>query len=357
MKEKLVYLSVTIIILCVTIFYLTSGGSQTIFKKAYVNSKTDTYFATTLWPTTDIELELAGEAVGLAISKDGNILYLHRGSGDFTGKGTIPEDTLLIFDGKTNELLNSWGKNTFVAPHGLSVDNENNVWITDTELNKVFKYSMEGELIAVFGDDYPFFLEAALRIRNKLPNFPTFINERTFAKPTDVINFDDGSFCVSDGYRNSRIAMFDRDGSLIWERNKLGDGEGEFNLPHGISRDNDGIIYVADRSNGRIQIFNKNGEFITQWNPPELSKPFGIEVKGDLIFVTDGGEFLYGNSESPTSQIIIFNKKGEIIERFGSWGEEDGYLQVPHDIVVDDEGNIYVADLNNKRLQVFSKNN
>ena len=282
-------------------------------------------------------------------------MYLQRGSGSFNSKTKIPEDTLLIFDGKKHELINSWGKDIFLAPHGLAVDSENNVWITDTELNKVFKFTMEGKLLKEFGEDYSFWLEPALRIRNKLPKFPTFINEKTFAKPTDIVNFEDGSFCVSDGYRNSRIAMFDKNGNLLWERNKLGSKEGEFNLPHGISKDNENNIYVADRSNGRIQIFNKKGEFTTEWNPPELSKPFGVEVKNDLVYVADGGDFLYGNTQSPTSQIIIFNKKGEIIDRFGSWGSNEGQLEVPHDITVDDDGNIYVADLNNKRLQVFMK--
>lgn len=355
MKLNLIlkYLIGALILLLVTVFYLSTGGAKIVFKKAYINVSNDNYIGDTIWPTTDKDKKIAGEAAGVAINKDGNILYLHRGSGNFNSKSKIPEDTLLIFDGKKNELINSWGKDIFIAPHGLSVDNEDNVWITDTELNKVFKFTMEGRLLKVFGGDYPFGLETALRIRNKLPKFPTLMNEKTFAKPTDIINFEDGSFCVSDGYRNSRIAMFDKDGNFLWERNKLGNGEEEFYLPHGISKDNENNIYVADRSNGRIQIFNRKGEFITAWNPPELCKPFGVEVKDDLVYVADGGDFLYGNTESPTSQIVIFNKKGEIVDRFSSWGSNEGQLEIPHDVTVDDKGNIYVADLKNQRLLVF----
>jgi len=121
-------------------------------------------------------------------------------------------------------------------------------------------------------------------------------------------------------------------------------------LPHGIATDSEENIYIADRSNGRLQIFDKNGKFITFWKNDFMQKPFGIDIFENLVYVADGGEYLYGNTKNPKSKIIVYDLKGNIVRELSQWGSDEGELKVPHNLAVDKNGNIYVADLLNKRL-------
>ena len=174
--------------------------------------------------------------------------------------------------------------------------------------------------------------------------------------PTGIVVSENGDFTIADGYKNSRIVKFDAKGKFIWEVNKKGSGNNEFNLAHGIAQDNQGHIYVADRSNARIQKFSKNGEWIDTWASDELGRPFSLQVGPDqLLYVVDGGSVLEtgGKDSDPRSQIIIMTLEGEILKRWGVYGEQIGQMKIPHDVAVDKNGSIYVAELNGCRLQKF----
>lgn len=347
------------VVLCTIIgigVYLNYGKPNVVFKEPSIINELTFYQPKVLWPSKKESVE-AGEGSGIAVSSEGDIYYLHRASGKYSGDNIIKESTIVVLDGKTRTVKNTWGAGLFKSPHGLEIDHEDKIWITDISMNKIFKFNQDGTLLKTYGEDYPKGLEWRLRIRNVLPNFPTFINENTFARPTDLTVLKNGSFVVADGYRNHRIAKFNPDGKLEWQVNKLGNDLGEFNLPHGISSDSKGNIYVADRNNARIQIFDHRGKPITVWNHKDIGRPYGIEVGIDQkIYVVDGGDYLNGNREKLTSQVLVLNKKGEILERFGSWGNGEGQLKIPHDIAVDNKGTIYVAELLNKRLQSFDRN-
>lgn len=303
-----------------------------------------------IWPVLKEDIAIAGEACSVDFTTEGNIVYLHRANGDFKGKQLITEPTVIIIDSKTNKVINRWGKNIFLAPHGLRIDKNNNVFITDIGLNKIFKFDIQGNLLEVYGEDYYLGLETFLKIRNKLRFLPIYMKKNHFAKPTDLEILDDGSFIVTDGYRNSRIAKFDEKGKFLWEINGFGDEPQQFNLPHGIATDSKDNIYVADRSNGRIQVFDKNGKFISIWKNTTMQKPFGIDIFEDLVYVADGGEFLYGDTKNPESKIIVYDLAGNIIKTIFNWGENENELKVPHNVSIHENGNIYVADLLNKRL-------
>ncbi|MEK3807471.1 peptidyl-alpha-hydroxyglycine alpha-amidating lyase family protein [Bacillus sp. FSL H8-0547] len=339
------------------IVWFSQGGSDVIFKeKQVVIPVTKTYSPVVLWPKTPEEKSAAGEGSGVAVNSEGDIYYFHRASGEYSGKNFIKEPTIVVLDGKTKKVKRIMGEGMFKSPHGLEIDSEDNIWVTDVSLNKVFKLSPEGKLMQSFGEDYQTGLEWSLRIRNLLPNFPVFMDEYTFARPTDVTVMDDGSFAVADGYRNRRIVKFDREGKLEWQIDKPGSQPGEFNLPHGISSDSEGRIYVADRSNARIQVFDKNGQYLDRWDMPEIGRPFGVEAASDgNIYVVDGGDSLNGAEGNFTSQIIVLDKQGTILERFGTWGSKEGQMKIPHDLAVDANGTIYVAELKNRRIQAFIK--
>lgn len=355
--KKIRILFITLILLLGVTAVFSYGKSEVVFKKRPEEiMKSASYQPKVLWPDYTNKMQ-AGEGSGVAVNSEGDIYYMHRASGTYNSNILIKEPTIVVLDGKTKAVKQTWGAGLFKSPHGLEIDHKNQIWVTDISLNKIFKFSPDGKLLKTYGKDYPIGMEWRLRIRNVLPNFPTFINEEAFARPTDVTVLDDESFVVSDGYRNHRIAKFNSEGTLEWQVNKLGNKLGEFNLPHGISSDDEGRIYVADRNNARIQVFDHSGKPIEEWNHEDIGRPFGIEVGSDQkIYVVDGGDYLNGKKLNLTSQVIVLNKKGHVLERFGSWGKGVGRLKIPHDIAVDNKGNIYVAELLNKRLQAFVSN-
>ncbi|WP_273850639.1 peptidyl-alpha-hydroxyglycine alpha-amidating lyase family protein [Guptibacillus spartinae] len=356
MKKSLRITITIVLLLGAMAAWFSRGGSDTVYKDVPEAKPSASYVPEILWPKTEADKKIAGEASGVAVNSKGDIYYLHRGSSEYGGESLIQEPTLIVIDGETMKVKDRWGENIFASPHGLEIDHEDNVWITDITQNKVYKFTSRGQLVDTFGDDYPIYMEPALRIRNVLPNFPTGMTKYTFARPTDVTVMKDGSFVVSDGYRNRRIVKFDAEGQFLWEKNKLGDSPGEFNLPHGISHDQKGNLYVADRNNARIQLFSQDGKFLDEWDQHELGRPFGVEVgKNGNVYVADGGDALYPNSDKGSHQVVVASQSGKIIERFGDWGSQVGEMKIPHDIAVNKQGDIFVAELENHRMQMFKK--
>jgi peptidylamidoglycolate lyase len=197
----------------------------------------------------------------------------------------ISSPVVTCFDGKTGELVVSWGANLFLNPHGLRVDQSDNIWVTDLGLQPVLKFSRDGKLLMTVGE-------------KGVPG----LDGKHFNRPTDVAVAPDGSFYVSDGYGNSRVARFSSDGKFIADWGRKGDGLGEFDLPHGIALDLEERVYVADRSNSRIQVFTGDGKFLQQWKRAELGRPWAVAFGTDgYLYVVDGGIL---NPGRPTALIF-----------------------------------------------------
>src|SRR5262249_34965664 len=150
-----------------------------------------------------------------------------------------------------------WGDGLVKKAHGLRIDREGNVWITDIGDHLVRKFDRQGNLLMTLG-------------RQGVPG----AGRDQFNQPTDVAIAPDGSFFVSDGYGNTRVVKFAADGRFLQEWGTPGKAEGQFNLPHAIVLDSQGQVYVGDRENNRIQIFGPNGTYRTQWT--EGGAPFGL---------------------------------------------------------------------------------
>ena len=200
-------------------------------------------------------------------------------------------DPILQFD-SSGTFVRSFGSGLIVSPHGIYVDQENNVWVTDctctlgrrpdtaggagappplTKGHQVFKFSPEGKLLLALG---------RAGVAGDGPD--------VFNQPSDVIVGPTGDIFVADGHNsgtNNRIVKFDRNGKLIKTWGKLGAGPGELNVPHAIAMDPSGRLLVGDRSNNRIQLFDQDGRFLTTWS--QFSRPSGIYVRGDDIYVAD----------------------------------------------------------------------
>ncbi|MEL7281516.1 MAG: peptidyl-alpha-hydroxyglycine alpha-amidating lyase family protein [Pseudomonadota bacterium] len=301
------------------------------------------------WPpnATDTELAVTGVAVGL----DGSIYILHRAGRPF-GAGTtlIPDPVILRVDAETGEEIAHFGADLFASPHGISVAHDGSIWVADTSLNIVVHLDPQGQPIRTYGDRYPFYLEALLRLRNVLPRLPIPMSDATFARPTDVVPLSEGRFAVVDGYRNPRIAVFDTQGRLVWQVNRRGSDPGEFHLPHGIAADAQGNIYVADRRNARIQVFSEQGQLQRVISGPHVGRPFGVDVDSHgCMFAADGGDMLDLDRHNALyrsgSGFSMFSADGILIGRLDGLDQGQPGFELPHDIAVGGDGRAYIADL------------
>ncbi|HKJ18745.1 MAG TPA: peptidyl-alpha-hydroxyglycine alpha-amidating lyase family protein [Xanthomonadales bacterium] len=291
------------------------------------------------WPQLQ-QGRVLGAVPGVGIDTQGNIYVFHRNDrtwppSDELATTPIAGPTVTVFDSQTGMVVAQWGDNTFAMPHGLTVDRNDNVWLTDVALHQVYKYTIEGELLLTLGERGVSGDDAA-----------------HFNRPTDVAVAADGTVFISDGYRNTRVMEFSPNGSFVGQWGTSGDGPGEFNVPHGLSMDNDGRIYVADRENDRIQVFDQAGYFLEQWKSDVIGRPYGISIAhNSTALITDGGE--QPDNPPDRSGVVILNLDGSTIERFGRWGNYDGQFQMAHDVAMAKDGAVYVADIIGGRVQKF----
>lgn len=250
----------------------------------------------------------------------------------------ISSHTILILEKTTGKLLNKWGESLFIMPHGLTVDQHNNIWVTDVGLHQVFKFSNEGKLLMKLG-------EAKVSGNDSLH----------FDKPTDVAVANDGSFYVSDGYGNSRIIKFSADGKYLFEWGRAGSGESKFDIPHGITLDGSGNVYVADRGHERIQVFDSTGKFLKQWKEESFGEICSVafDAENKTIVAVDDARYL--KLMHLGSDVMVFDSTGIVRNRFGRSENYDGGKCWYHDVAADNDGNIYVGDILGNRLQKFKK--
>lgn len=282
-----------------------------------------------------------GNPTGIGIDTAQNIFIFHRGSREWPLLGSMPdtyikENTILLADGTSGKTLSEWGGNLFIMPHGLTVDKDNNVWVTDVGLHQIFKFSHEGKLLMVLGEA-------------KVPG-----NDRAhFNRPTDVAIASNGSFYVSDGYENSRIIKFSAEGKYLFEWGKKGTQPGEFDIPHSIDLDNAGNVYVADRENNRIQVFDPTGKFLKQYSDKSFGSICAVafDKNTERAFAVDDLNFLKVRHRG--SDVFCFDTIGNVQARFGR--SDNAETCWYHDIATDKEQNIYTADILNNRVQKFKR--
>lgn len=289
------------------------------------------------WPALP-EGDVLGLCAGVGVASDNRVFVFHRRERQWSNpfpKEPIAGTTVSVFDGDTGRLLSGWGARQFIMPHGLTVDGGDHVWLTDVGLHQVFKFTADGRLLLKLG-------EAGVSGND----------HAHFNLPTDVAVLPDGSFYVSDGYKNTRVIKFAADGTYEFEWGTKGDAPGEFNLPHGIAADAQGRLYVCDRSNSRIQVFDSKGRFLDQWKGPRIGRTYGVDVdRAGRVWIVDGGESSLRASDR--GKVVELDEKGQVLASFGSFGSLPGQLRLGHDIAVGPDGSVYVAEGTGKRVQKF----
>lgn len=258
-----------------------------------------------------------GECSGVAVDKNDNVWVFNRGP-----------HPVIEFD-RTGKMIRSWTEVPIQSAHGIRVDAEGNVWLIDVAGHKMLKMSPEGRVLMMIGG---------------VGNAPgTNDSKDAFNRPTGIIFAPNGDFFLSDGYVNSRVVKYNRDGDYLMHWGKKGTADGEFNLVHDVALDSRGRLYVADRNNQRIQIFDQEGKFLGKWT--DIGAPWGLaySARENCLYMSDG----------VNDRVVKLNLDGQVLGVLGSHGKVPGKFDFPHNIAVDSTGAIYVAEIKNWRVQKF----
>ena len=266
--------------------------------------------------------------------------------GDWDADGT-PRDPasnfIVVADGNGN-VVETWAQwdSILERPHQIYVDPydlERHVWVVERGLMQILKFTNDGsELVMRLGErDHPTTVEEARANPNPGPY--------TYGQPSVMAFLPDGSFYVGDGYWHSRIIKYTADGEYVMEWGEPGDGPGQFDLIHGLAVDQDRRVYVADRSNSRIQVFTEEGEFIQEW--PDILAPANIHIDEDqTVWVLD----------RTLNRVLRYNRDGELLDNWGAFGTGDtwsGGLATPHQFDIGEDGAIYIANFGGRNLAKF----
>lgn len=267
-----------------------------------------------------------GEAAGVAVNSKGEIFVFHRGTHpllEFNPDGTFVRS---IADGLYG----------FVFAHSVRVDKQDNIWTIDEGANVVVKFSPQFRVLMVLGRR-PESVESAPSSGPPAPR-----PEWQFNRPTDVAFGLDGEIYVSDGYGNSRVVKYDKDGNWIKAWGQRGAAPGEFHTPHTIVTDDQGLVYVGDRENKRVQVFDPDGKFLTEWD--KVGAPWAM-------CITPGPrQFIY-MADAWTGRIEKLDLHGNILGTFGKSGKQLGQFGWVHGMACPSENVLYVAELLNWRVQ------
>jgi DNA-binding beta-propeller fold protein YncE len=273
------------------------------------------------------------ETAGVAVDAQNHSYVFHRGA-----------HPIIEFDAD-GWFVRAWGDGLFDRPHSIRIDAGGNIWTADDGSHTVVKMDRHGKILMVFGR-----FRTTTQAQSTMPDGSAGGALRgvrdegviRFNRPTDVAIAGNGDIFVSDGYGNSRIVKFNKDGKFLKEWGKRGNGPGEFHTPHSIVVDQTNRVIVADRENYRIQIFDTEGNFKQEWKG--IGAPWGLALTPDNHIVMADG---YNN------RVTKLTMDGKVVGTFGSMGKHPGQFHYAHQIAAAPDGSIYTAEILNWRAQKF----
>ena len=264
------------------------------------------------------------EAAAVGVDSKDNVYVFNRG-----------EHPVIVFDREGN-FLRSWGEGVYPRAHGVTMGPDDTIYLTDDGDHTMRHCTLDGKVLMTLG----------------ISGKPApFMSGNPFNRCTHLaIDPANGDFYVSDGYGNARVHKYSPDGKLMFSWGESGTGPGQFNIAHNIATDKDGWVYVADRENQRMQVFDRNGKFETQWI--NMAKPCGLFIDNSgeqRVYVGELGVAFGPNSQAYGlgPRVTIMDIKGNVLARLGDGPEgiEPGQFTAPHGVSIDSHGDIYVGEV------------
>jgi hypothetical protein len=305
-----------------------------------------------------------GEVAGVAVNSKGHVFVFSRGNTTGPAYGAAAAQ-LLEFDHE-GKFLREIGHNLYAwsYAHSVKVDKQDNIWVADKGSDMVIKFNPQGRVVMVFGRKEEASDEGTGPLKHVKPPLPPV--DGMFRQVTDVAWDAAGNAYISDGYVNSRVAKVDKDGNWLKSWGEPGDGPGQLNTPHSIAVDAQGNVFVADRGNRRIQVFDGDGKFLRQMTidvptPPDARPAIGNKptaATGTMapgapwtVCITPGPQQVMFVSDAFPGRIYKLSLDGKVLGMFGKSGKQLGQFGWIHQIACPSENELYVAELLNWRVQ------
>lgn len=274
------------------------------------------------WAKLPMGVSFYGDATSVSVDSNDNVYVFNRGT-----------DPIAVFDTDGN-FIRGMGHGEFTRPHGIEIDADDNLYLVDDDGHYVQKRTNDGEIIFTIGT----------------PGEPAeWQGGGMFNRPTDiVIHPQSGDLFVSDGYGNSRVHRFDKDGKHILSWGESGTKPGQFSLPHNITMLGNDQVVVCDRENFRLQVFTLDGEFVTQWH---IHHPMSITngKNGDTSLYV--GEMIppavQRGVRNLGARVAVLSEAGEFLQHLGAPlpGQGPDQFTAPHGIATDSQGSMYAAEV------------
>jgi len=277
------------------------------------------------------------EVAGVATNSHDRVFVFNRG-----------EHPVIVFDRK-GAFLGSWGEGQFTRPHGITIGPDDSLYLVDDLDHTVHKYSPDGERLMTIGTSGLSSDTGATSM-----DFRSILRAGSpFHYPTNLAIGPTGDLYIADGYGNARIHRFSADGRLLHSWGEPGGEPGQFRIPHGIAIDRQGTVYVADRENSRLQLFDLEGKFLAEW--PDVARPCQVVIgpEGE-VYVAELGyrAGMWPGTTPPTpdatgGRVSVYQADVTLVARWGGGANPcaPGDFFAPHDICVDSRGDIYVAEV------------
>lgn len=263
------------------------------------------------------------DVAAVAVDRQDRVYVFNRGA-----------HPMIVFD-RDGNFLRSWGEGLFHRAHGLHIGPDQSLYCTDDGDHTVRKCTLEGKVLLTLG----------------IPEKPApYMSGEPFHRCTHTALSPRGDIYVSDGYGNARVHKYSPEGKLLKSWGEPGCDPGQFNIVHNICCDADGWVYVADRENHRVQVFNGEGKYETQWN--NMHRPCGLCAESGrqpLFYVGELGPTMPVNRDVPNlgPRISILNNEGKLVGRLGDIraGTRLDQFIAPHGLAVDSRGDMYVGEV------------
>ena len=305
-----------------------------------------------------------GEVAGVAVNSKGHVFVFSRGNP--TGPAYGAAAAQLLEFGADGKFLREIGHNLYAwsFAHSVKIDKDNNIWVADKGSDMVIKFTPQGRVAMVFGRKQEASDEGTEPLRHPKPPLPPV--DGMFRQVTDMAWDAAGNTYISDGYINSRVAKVDKDGNWIKSWGEPGDGPGQFSTPHSIAVDAQGNVYVADRGNRRIQVFDDEGKFLRQVTidvpvPPNARPAIGNKPTATTgamapgapwtVCITPGPHQVLFSSDAYPGRIYKLSLDGKVLGVLGESGKQLKQFGWIHEMACPSENELYVAELLNWRVQ------